>query len=68
MLVVAVEKVDLLLHKKLIQKRFAYLQVAGFLARFKYYAAWKIAESACIVSGLGFNGFDQYRDPKWLDR
>ncbi|KAK4696325.1 hypothetical protein P7C70_g8396, partial [Phenoliferia sp. Uapishka_3] len=35
--------------------RFFFMQCCGFLARTKYYAVWCIAESACIVSGLGYN-------------
>jgi len=27
--------------------------------RFKYYFGWKIAEGACIMSGLGYNGVDK---------
>lgn len=26
--------------------------------RFKYYAAWTIAEASCILCGLGYNGYD----------
>ncbi|KAL8279887.1 hypothetical protein RQP46_007737 [Phenoliferia psychrophenolica] len=35
--------------------RFAFMNVAGFIVRTKYYAVWCIAESACILSGLGYN-------------
>ncbi|TPX63613.1 hypothetical protein SpCBS45565_g06482 [Spizellomyces sp. 'palustris'] len=39
-------------------KRFLYLQLAGGLARTKYYVAWKLSEAACILSGVGYNGID----------
>ncbi|KAL8287422.1 hypothetical protein RQP46_003280 [Phenoliferia psychrophenolica] len=35
--------------------KFAFMNCAGLVARTKYYAAWCIAESACIVSGIGYN-------------
>lgn len=31
-----------------------FLQLAGFSSRLKYYIAWKLSESAYILSGLGF--------------
>ncbi|GAA6004044.1 lysophospholipid acyltransferase [Rhodotorula paludigena] len=36
-------------------QKFRFMNVAGFIARTKYYAVWCIAESAFIVSGLGYN-------------
>lgn len=30
----------------------------GFTARTKYYAVWSLAEGACILAGLGYNGVD----------
>lgn len=56
--------------------RFGFVQLAGFIARTKYYAVWTVAEvsfffcrawtalmiaiiqGACILTGLGFNGYD----------
>ncbi|CCF59282.1 hypothetical protein KAFR_0G02490 [Kazachstania africana CBS 2517] len=35
-----------------------YMVILGMIARFKYYAAWIISESACILCGLGYNGSD----------
>lgn len=35
-----------------------YFYVLAFTCRFKYYAAWIIAESSCILCGLGYNGYD----------
>ncbi|KAL4944704.1 hypothetical protein BDV06DRAFT_219996 [Aspergillus oleicola] len=31
----------------------------GFTVRTKYYGVWTLAEGACILSGMGYNGFDQ---------
>ncbi|ORX36566.1 putative member of the MBOAT family of putative membrane-bound O-acyltransferase [Kockovaella imperatae] len=39
-------------------QRFGFIQFAGFTARTKYYAVWSLAEGACILTGLGFNGYD----------
>ncbi|KAH7349539.1 membrane-bound O-acyltransferase domain-containing protein [Plectosphaerella cucumerina] len=30
----------------------------GLTARMKYYGAWSLAEGACILTGLGYNGVD----------
>lgn len=38
--------------------RFGFVQFAGFVARTKYYAVWSLSEGACILTGLGFNGYD----------
>lgn len=35
-----------------------YMAIVGFIARMKYYAAWTISEGACILCGLGYNGYD----------
>ncbi|KAJ3285863.1 lysophospholipid acyltransferase [Borealophlyctis nickersoniae] len=46
--------------------RFMYLQLAGGIARTKYYVAWKLAESACILAGVGWNGYDRKTGkPRW---
>ncbi|OJJ52609.1 hypothetical protein ASPSYDRAFT_51732 [Aspergillus sydowii CBS 593.65] len=34
------------------------LYALGFTARTKYYGVWSLAEGACILSGMGYNGFD----------
>ncbi|KAK2778553.1 lysophospholipid acyltransferase [Emmonsiellopsis sp. PD_33] len=34
------------------------LHMLGFTARLKYYGVWFLTEGACILSGLGYNGFD----------
>lgn len=38
--------------------RIHYMYFLGFIARLKYYAAWTISEGACILCGLGYNGYD----------
>lgn len=38
--------------------RMFYLWILGFTYRLKYYAIWSIAEGACILCGIGFNGTD----------
>lgn len=39
--------------------RINYMYLLGMTFRFKYYAAWTIAEASCILCGLGYNGFDK---------
>jgi lysophospholipid acyltransferase len=38
--------------------RFWYAQFSSFNTRIKYYIVWTMAEGSCILSGLGFNGYD----------
>ncbi|KAJ3362629.1 lysophospholipid acyltransferase [Allomyces arbusculus] len=45
--------------------RFARLQISGFAARTQYYAIWKLAEGACIVAGLGYNGTTAQGHAQW---
>ncbi|KAJ3171322.1 lysophospholipid acyltransferase, partial [Irineochytrium annulatum] len=45
--------------------RLAWLQVYGFMSRTKYYGAWKLSEGACIIAGIGFNGYDEKGKPRW---
>ncbi|CAB4445759.1 unnamed protein product [Rhizophagus irregularis] len=42
-----------------------YIQIASFCARLKYYIVWLLAEGACILSGLGFNGYDDHGNAIW---
>ncbi|KAM3588536.1 Lysophospholipid acyltransferase [Umbelopsis sp. WA50703] len=46
-------------------QRFLFVQAAAFFARVKYYAVWLLAEGACVLCGLGFNGYDQNGRAKW---
>ncbi|KLJ10549.1 hypothetical protein EMPG_14069 [Blastomyces silverae] len=34
------------------------LHMLGFTSRLKYYGVWSLTEGACILSGMGYNGFD----------
>ncbi|PYI10851.1 MBOAT family protein [Aspergillus sclerotiicarbonarius CBS 121057] len=34
------------------------MHMVGLTARLKYYGVWSLTEGACILSGLGYNGFD----------
>lgn len=46
--------------------RIHYMSLLGFIQRLKYYAAWTIAEGACILCGLGYNGYDpKTKKIKW---
>ncbi|EER28995.1 lysophospholipid acyltransferase [Coccidioides posadasii str. Silveira] len=39
-------------------KRVFILHMLGLTARFKYYGVWALTEGACILCGMGYNGFD----------
>lgn len=39
-------------------RRIWHLEMLGFTTRLKYYGVWTLTEGACILSGLGYNGFD----------
>ncbi|KAM9934887.1 hypothetical protein OXX80_005518 [Metschnikowia pulcherrima] len=39
--------------------RIFYLWVLGVSHRLKYYTIWQIAEGACILCGIGYNGYDE---------
>lgn len=45
-------------------RRLIFIQVAGFFARTKYYGVWSLTDGACVVSGLGFNGYTPARPNK----
>ncbi|GLB10103.1 lysophospholipid acyltransferase [Aspergillus tubingensis] len=34
------------------------MHMVGLTARLKYYGVWSLTEGACILSGMGYNGFD----------
>ncbi|CUM64047.1 uncharacterized protein PRCAT00001635001 [Priceomyces carsonii] len=42
--------------------RIFYYWVLGFSYRLKYYTIWLIAEGACILGGIGYNGYDAETD------
>lgn len=35
------------------------IHMLGVTTRLKYYGVWTLTEGACILSGMGYNGFDQ---------
>ncbi|SPO22271.1 related to ALE1 - broad-specificity lysophospholipid acyltransferase [Ustilago trichophora] len=39
-------------------QKLLWIQIAGFMARTKYYGIWSLTDGACILSGLGYNGID----------
>ncbi|KAJ2009731.1 Lysophospholipid acyltransferase [Coemansia thaxteri] len=54
------------------QMRFAakavYLCISGVVARAAYYTAWKMSEGACVLAGLGFDGFSKKDGGvQWMD-
>ncbi|KAL9623300.1 MAG: hypothetical protein Q9160_002407 [Pyrenula sp. 1 TL-2023] len=53
---------DLVLGKEYMRygflRRVWHLQMLGVATRTKYYGVWTLTEGACILSGLGYNGFD----------
>lgn len=56
--------VDYMLSEAMVQDRgfiyrIFYFWVLGFTYRLKYYTIWSIAEGACILSGIGYNGYDE---------
>ncbi|KAJ2615003.1 Lysophospholipid acyltransferase [Coemansia sp. RSA 1365] len=44
-----------------------YLCITGVVVRAAYYTAWKMSEGACILTGLGFDGYDEHGNPRWMD-
>ncbi|KAJ1033143.1 hypothetical protein NDA13_001141 [Ustilago tritici] len=39
-------------------QKLIWMQIAGFMARTKYYGIWSLTDGACILSGLSYNGID----------
>ncbi|KAJ5127572.1 Lysophospholipid acyltransferase [Penicillium atrosanguineum] len=39
-------------------RRIWIVYMVGFSTRLKYYGVWSLTEGACILSGMGYNGFD----------
>jgi lysophospholipid acyltransferase len=42
-----------------------YIHIAGFAVRFKFYGVWELANGACVLSGLGYEGVDKEGKAKW---
>ncbi|WFD18778.1 hypothetical protein MCAP1_000989 [Malassezia caprae] len=38
--------------------RLVFLQIAGLVARFRFYGVWSLSNTGCILSGLAYNGTD----------
>ncbi|KAI8914103.1 MBOAT, membrane-bound O-acyltransferase family-domain-containing protein [Entophlyctis helioformis] len=49
-------------------ERLLYIQIVAFSARAKLCAAWKVAESACIMTGIGYDGMDPRTKEHKFDR
>eukprot|EP00850_Spirogloea_muscicola_P004385 SM000019S04929 [mRNA] locus=s19:25616:28721:+ [translate_table: standard] len=45
-------------------RRLGYILLVGFVARWKYYFIWSVAEAAMILSGLGFSGWREEKGRK----
>ena len=48
--------------------KLVFIWVLGLVQRLKYYAVWLISEGACIVVGLGYNGYDAQKDKMYWNR
>lgn len=48
-------------------RRIIAVQFIGFAERTKYYGVWKLSEGACILTGLGFSGYDAQGNSVWDD-
>ncbi|GAM40820.1 membrane bound O-acyltransferase [Talaromyces pinophilus] len=49
-------------------RRIWQLYMLGLVTRLKYYGSWYLTEGACILSGLGYNGFDAKTGKVFWDR
>ncbi|CAA16861.1 membrane bound O-acyltransferase, MBOAT Ale1 [Schizosaccharomyces pombe] len=45
--------------------KYGYVCITAFVARMKYYGAWELSDGACILSGIGYNGLDSSKHPRW---
>jgi lysophospholipid acyltransferase len=45
--------------------RMWFVYVGGLVFRCKFYGGWKIAESACILAGVGYAGVDSNGEHRW---
>lgn len=41
-------------------QRLVIMHMVAFVARWIYYSVWSLSEGACILTGLGYNGFDPH--------
>ncbi|SNX82789.1 related to ALE1 - broad-specificity lysophospholipid acyltransferase [Melanopsichium pennsylvanicum] len=49
-------------------EKLVWIQIAGFMARTKYYGIWSLTDGACILSGLGYNGVNAVNGKTRWDR
>lgn len=49
-------------------RRIWILHMLGVTARLKYYGVWALTEGACVLSGMGYNGFDERTGKVFWDR
>ncbi|KAJ5139043.1 Membrane bound O-acyl transferase MBOAT [Penicillium bovifimosum] len=49
-------------------RRIFVVHMLAFTARTKYYGVWALTEGACILSGMGYNGFDPKTGKVFWDR
>ncbi|KAI8803481.1 MBOAT, membrane-bound O-acyltransferase family-domain-containing protein [Cladochytrium replicatum] len=45
--------------------RILYFVIPGFAQRLKFYGIWELAEGACIMSGIGYNGTGSDGKARW---
>uniref|UniRef100_A0A4W2HZV1 Lysophospholipid acyltransferase 5 n=1 Tax=Bos indicus x Bos taurus TaxID=30522 RepID=A0A4W2HZV1_BOBOX len=45
--------------------RCMYMLIWGKFVLYKYVTCWLVTEGVCILTGLGFNGLDEYGTAKW---
>ena len=45
--------------------RFFFINITGTAQRFFYYFAWCFVDTACIASGITFNGIDKTGEAQW---
>ncbi|EPX73246.1 membrane bound O-acyltransferase [Schizosaccharomyces octosporus yFS286] len=46
-------------------RKYAHVVLTVFIARMKFYGAWELSDGACILSGIGYNGVDELKRPRW---
>ncbi|ORX74112.1 MBOAT-domain-containing protein [Linderina pennispora] len=48
-------------------RKAVFMGISGVVTRGAYYAAWKMSEGACMLAGLGFDGYCEDGSIAWLD-
>ncbi|KAJ1808787.1 Lysophospholipid acyltransferase [Coemansia sp. RSA 2523] len=62
----AMTKPQFYAHRSLLSSAL-YMCTTGLVVRSAYYTAWKMGEGACILAGLGFDGYDAHGAVQWMD-